>query len=288
MIRKFFLLPLFPLFIPFLFVPFLFVPLLFTLPTHASSARDAITLQVGARAIEFSLDELKQKLTTVQIQVPDPVYPNPRNFDAFRLEDVIALLSQPPDSADEIIFQARDGYSPSVSRAKLTGHPAYLAYQEHGRKDRFEKVRQGKALLSPAPFFLIWGDGKTIGEEYPWPYQLVRIELVSFKEKYGKIYPEGTKPDSSEMRGFTIFKTECIRCHSVNLVGGDIGPELNTPKNVLEYWNEKTLRAFIKDASSFRAKDKMPTFSPRLNDANIDDLFDYFHYLRKNRPSGPS
>ncbi len=84
------------------------------------------------------------------------------------------------------------------------------------------------------------------------------------------------------MRGFILFKNECIRCHSVNLVGGDIGPELNTPKNVLEYWDEKTLRQFVKDASSFRAKSKMPPF-PNLTDSNISDVFSYFRYLTKAR-----
>jgi mono/diheme cytochrome c family protein len=191
-------------------------------------------------------------------------------------------LGATPGSGDEVVFQAADGYSPSVARAKLEGHPAYLAYQEHGRKDRFEKVRQGKAMISPAPFYLVWGDGKKIGEEYPWPYQLVKIELVSFREKYAKIYPQDAKPDSSEMRGFVMFKNQCIRCHSVNLVGGDIGPELNTPKNVLEYWNEKTLHAFVKDASSFRAKSKMPPF-PHLTDSDVDDIFSYFRYLRDHR-----
>jgi mono/diheme cytochrome c family protein len=251
---------------------------------------DTLVLQSGDRQIKLSLTELKKKLPTVQVQVDDPVYSPPRKFDAFRLEDLLKLLGAAPTSADEVVFQAVDGYAPSISRAKLEGHAAFLAYQEHGwskqkgahgGKERFEKIRQGKAWISPAPFYLLWADGKKLGEEYPWPYQLVKIEFVSFREKYAKIYPQ-TAADSSEMRGFTTFKTDCIRCHSLNLVGGDIGPELNTPKNVLEYWDEKTLRAFIKDSSSFRARDKMPPFS-NLTDANIDDIFSYFRYLKEHR-----
>ena len=260
--------------------------LLSALPSALAAAPipDTITLQFGEKQIHLTLAELKAKLPTIQVKMEDPVYQTPRNWDAFRLEDLMKLLGQTPASADEVVFQAADGYAPSISRAKLEGHPAFLAYQEHARKDRFEKVHQGKALISPAPFYLVWGEGKKLGEEYPWPYQLVKIEVVSFREKYAKIFPQDTKDDSAEMRGFILFKTDCIRCHSINLVGGDIGPELNTPKNVLEYWNEKTLHEFVKNVPSFRARSKMPAF-PNLKDADVDDIFAYFSWAKKNKTS---
>jgi len=262
-------------------------------PQATAGKHDALILQAGQRTLTLTLPELRSKLKTVEVQIDDPVYTDvgqaPLKFDAFRLEDVLALLPKTDGTSDEIVFQAADGYSPSVSRSLLQGHPAYLAFREHGRalSDPFRKVRQGKAMISPAPFYLIWGDGKRIGDAYPWPYQLVRIELVNFREKYARIYPvigAAAAANSPERRGFAVFKTECIRCHSINLVGGDIGPELNMPKNVLEYWNEKTLRALIKKASSFRARSKMPDF-PQLKDSDIDDLFTYFRYEMKHRPT---
>lgn len=272
----------------------LFSLLLSSHPAHAArKTSDLLTLQAGELSLKVTLAELKRKLRTFQIEVDDPVYANRRKFDAFRLEDVLALLGQADTktAADEIVFQASDGYAPSIARARLEGHPAYLAYAEHGRArgtGRFEKIRQGKTLLSPAPFYLIWAEGKKIGEEYPWPYQLVRIELVSFRKKYAGIFPtwptgpSESKTDSPELRGFLTFKNQCIRCHSINLTGGDIGPELNTPKNVLEYWNEKTLREFVKNAPSFRARSKMPPF-PLLSDADVDDVFAYFKYMQGHK-----
>jgi mono/diheme cytochrome c family protein len=123
---------------------------------------------------------------------------------------------------------------------------------------------------------------KKLAESLPWPYQLVRIEAVSFARKYDRLYPQGVADGTPVKRGFVRFKDECLRCHSINLQGGDVGPELNTPKNILEYWDPKTARQFIRDPGSFRAKSKMPAF-PHLTDPDLDDLFAYLSYMRERK-----
>jgi mono/diheme cytochrome c family protein len=245
-----------------------------------------------AQALDLNLKDLKAKFKVYTVTVSDPVYKTEKTYDAFLLKDV--LLKDMPTTksssgalGDEIVFEARDGYAPSISKSKLESHTAYLAFQEHGSQPGkpWHTFMQGKEKMTPAPFYLVWPNLKDVSpsdETYPWPYQLVKIQSVVFKEKYAKIYPENAAPDSAEMQGFLTFKNDCIRCHSVNLVGGGIGPELNTPKNVLEYWNEATLRQFIKNPGSFRAKDKMPPF-PNLTDSDIDHIFAYFRYLEKHR-----
>ena len=110
----------------------------------------------------------------------------------------------------------------------------------------------------------------------------MKIEVVSFADKFAKLYPDGAKPDSGAMQGFLIFKNECIRCHSINLQGGDVGPELNSPKNVTEYWDIATLKAFIHDPTRFRYKSKMPPF-PQLKPADIDHVLDYFAAMKTKK-----
>jgi cytochrome c2 len=250
--------------------------------------KTALTLQTPSGKQVFTLKKLKTKLPIQTITVNDPVYKTSKTYDAFALSDVFKLGKF--GQGDEVVFEAADGYAPSfpisaVSEKSDPNSPkGYVAFQEHGTKGHWQTFEQGKTVMTPAPYYVVWtnlSESKAL-EEHPWPYQLVRIELVNFKETYKKIYPASVAKDSPQMKGFLIFKNECIRCHSVNLVGGDIGPELNTPKNVIEYWNEKTLRQFIKNPGDFRAKDKMPAF-PQLKDEDLDNILAYFKYLKENR-----
>jgi mono/diheme cytochrome c family protein len=179
------------------------------------------------------------------------------------------------------VFTAKDGYSPNTAFASLKKHSAFLAYSEHGKKG-FDLILQGKTKLSPGPFYVIWSEGAKLEGEVPWPYQLAKIEAVRFTEKYKSLYPFDAPENSKERRGFLVFKAECIRCHSINLQGGDVGPELNVPKNVTEYWKQDVLKEFILNAPSFRARSKMPEFE-KLKGQPIDDVLNYFRYMARHK-----
>ncbi len=52
-----------------------------------------------------------------------------------------------------------------------------------------------------------------------------------------------------------------------------MGPELNSPKNITEYWHKKDILAFIKDPKSYRHNSHMPSLN--LLDKEIDSIYDY-------------
>jgi cytochrome c2 len=246
-------------------------------PLFAETA--SIQISLPGKEKTFSLTQLKSKLKTITVTIDDPVYKKKKSYDGFLLIDLLNLAGFNEKSThDELIFTAQDGYSPNASFHLLQQHRAVLTFREHG-KQGYEKIAQGKSMISPAPFYVVWEDSEKLDKEVPWPYQLVKIEVVNFRQKYAKLFPTNAASDSVVMKGFLTFKNQCIRCHSINLQGGDLGPELNVPLNITEYWPKDTLKRFIHDASSFRYKSKMPPFR-HLQDHEINQILQYFEYMK--------
>lgn len=249
-------------------------------PAFATEQR-LISIVVPGHEYKIALSSLLKKLKPITVTINDPVYKKQKSFDGFPLRDVLGAAGIREWSADEIVFTASDGYSPNAPFAWLEKYGAVLTFQEHGKKG-YETILQGKTTLSPLPFYLVWTSEAPIPEGAPWPYQLVKIEFVDFQKKFDRIYPKGQASDSAVFSGFKIFKSECIRCHSLNLQGGELGPELNAPMNITEYWQKDILRKFIRNASAFRHRDKMPPF-PQLSDADLDNLISYLEYMKEHK-----
>jgi mono/diheme cytochrome c family protein len=144
----------------------------------------------------------------------------------------------------------------------------------------WQPFHHGRETITPAPFYLVWEKDATIDSSYPWPYQLTAVKIVSADSLYRQALPISGGLEVE--KGFVVFKEYCIRCHSMNLAGGTMGPELNVPKNITEYWQKDDLKAFIKDASSFHANSKMPSF-PSLSDADLKWLMVYLESMRTHK-----
>lgn len=253
--------------------------LLLSLVTLLVMGAEAAKLElVGPSKKEvFSVDTLRSRLKMQTVKIEDPVYKAVKEFDGFLLEDVLNQVSNGKD-LDEIVFTAIDGYSPNMNANLLKKHRAYLVFQEHNKP--FEKVVQGKQRIDPGPYYVVWEEGPKVEHSVPWPYQVVKIEAVDFKKKYPKIFPNG--PNEAELKGFSTFKSQCLRCHSINLEGGDVGPELNIPRNVTEYWDVKHLREFIPHPSRFRAKSKMPDIAG-LTGADVENVIAYLKKMKTQK-----
>lgn len=243
-------------------------------------ANQSLTLVSGSWRKTFSLQELKKKMKVTELSSFDHVYKRNMTFEGFLLEDVLSLFESP---GEEIVFTAEDGFSPTMLMADYKGKRAIIAFGEKGKNGGWSEFQAGKTRTTPAPFYLFWKDGTLEESRYPRPYKLVKIELISLKKKFPKIFPaESVSHDV--VRGFVIFKQHCLMCHSMNLQGGEVGPELNVPKNITEYRDAVTLKKFIRSASSFRAKSKMPDF-PQLTNRDLDGLMSYLKYMRGHKNS---
>ena len=255
----------------------LLVVVLFSSWSAASEATPQIKLQTRERTQVFTLQDLQAKLPISSMEVEDPVYKTKKTYEGFLLADIFRLMGDSP--GDEISFHCRDGYSPVVSISMAKEKKGLLAIREKGVPGGWTKFRQGKTWMTPAPFYVVWN---TSNELFPWPYQVVGIEVVQFSQKFDRIFPTGEPKNGAIFRGFETFKNDCLRCHSLNLQGGDLGPELNIPRNITEYRDDKILTLFIRDPSSFRARSKMPSFQ-QLKDEQIQEILEYFRWIKGHK-----
>jgi mono/diheme cytochrome c family protein len=247
-------------------------------------------LNDGRELRTLTLEALLACCEPREVAVEDPYYGAPKRFRALPLERVLAhgfgADALGALGEREVLLRARDGYTRTAGGAQLLGGGAFLAFAdaEHPQGRFFPIDRR---QVDPAPFYLVWqGEGRGDTHRWPWPYQLVEIEVVEFASRFPHVVPAGAAAEGPEQRGFAIFRRECIACHAVNGEGGTVGPELNVPRSIVEYRPAEQLREFIRDPRSFRYT-SMPAHA-HLSDADLDALLAYFRFMsaHKHDPGG--
>lgn len=73
-----------------------------------------------------------------------------------------------------------------------------------------------------------------------------------------------------------------MKCHAINKEGGEMGPEFNYPKNIMEYWSEANIIAFAKNPTAFRINSKMPPVTD-LKDEEFVEIVKYLKYISKHK-----
>jgi mono/diheme cytochrome c family protein len=143
----------------------------------------------------------------------------------------------------------------------------------------WQPVPEREASSTPAPSYLVWLSPPGDPDEYPWPYQMVAIELVSSSDALAGLDPVGSQP------GEELFVTHCLKCHKINGVGGTFGPELNSPCSVTEYWNPRLMSRFIANAGRVRAGTRMPSFDS-LPQKDIQAIVGYLESMASHKKAG--
>lgn len=274
-------------------------PVLLILVSAECGARQKEAAKVlGFKTATFEkkipLAELKTRFGEVSVTVDDYYLRRPMRYQAIPLSALLRAWASEAPGYDELIFRCADGYLAHVSRADFEAgklNAFFLAFgqslgAESPTADSFQvKIPQGKAEISPEPFYAVSTD-KAGFSTLSWPYELMQIEFVNFGQMFPKLMFAGLEKNPQLKKGFDLFRGQCLKCHSLNLQGGDIGPELNIPRNITEYRDGAYLRAFIRDASGYRAKSKMPPFASLSTD-EMNAIISYLKQMAAHKVGQP-
>ena len=238
---------------------------------------------------EIKLDLLdlqkKNKLgkdTVVKIE-NDPVYHKQKKYKAVNasllIKNQIDLTKIDPKNT-KIVFECIDGYKPEMPLELFLNANPYLAFEDIDvpKGAKWEPIIKDGNEMNAAPFYIVYTGISENDSRYKWPYNLVKIYLETLNKSTIELYP---LKDRKLETGYTLFKNQCLTCHAINGIGGTMGPELNYPKSVTEYWKENELVNYIVNPASFRNKVKMPTLG--ITKQQSQEIVDYLKYMSENK-----
>jgi cytochrome c2 len=251
---------------------------------------DSLFFRVEGDALrEASREELTRTLTLKTLVTENPTTGKKATYQGVDLVDLLSLgFGEQWKRYDAVKFFSRDGYQPLMTRDTILAHRGLVAFREEGR-DGFSPFRRGQGeTVDPSPFWVVWDvsdDPAAKSDPWlSWPWQLAGLELVRLDREFPRAAPPSEASEEAK-RGFTAFLQHCVKCHRINGEGGDIGPELNYPVSVTEYWQPEWLPRFIADPRSVKWNSKMVGFYPgvRNREAIIRDIVAYLKAMARHK-----
>ncbi len=260
--------------------------------SEANLTLDATGYTTSAKKRVFSRSELLNHPNRKMLKIPsDPSYPGQSmEYVVVPVTELFRGLDLPPDAVIE--FKCTDGFAATISQSRILNEDshrstAYIAIEDPNKP--WPSVKGGKSTAGP--FYLVWDhpEVSAITQE-EWPFQLASFTVKgSLKSIYPAIFP-ATNATSTVVRGFRVFTQNCFPCHTVNQQGpAQVGPDLNVPMNITEYFEAKALRALVRNPQKVRyfPNSRMSKFPETvLPNSELEDLIAYLTHMagRKSTP----
>jgi cytochrome c2 len=245
------------------------------------------TIILAQPEIKLDLLDLQEKnrlgKDTIVTIPNDPVYHKSKRYRAVNAASLIRKeidWTKVDIQNTRIVFECIDGYKPEMSLDLFLKAKPYLAFQDVDAPENtgWEKIFKNGNEMNAAPFYLVYESIPEKDVHYKWPYNLVKIYLESLSNTAKELLPgKNTKFET----GYNLFVAQCLICHAINGIGGEMGPELNFPKNVTEYWFENELADYIVNPASFRNKVKMPALG--ISKSQAQEIVGYLKFMSENK-----
>ncbi|MEZ4816104.1 MAG: cytochrome c [Bdellovibrionota bacterium] len=259
---------------------FCFVLVFFSIVSCQSSklVEEQAPISLTINEKDLSLEELKQIATPVKVTVHEAHLNTPIEYLAFPM---VALLNsqfgEEWKKSDGILFTALDGYRSDVSIEKILKYKPLLAFSfaDESKAFKIDNKAQNEKDVELGPYYLIWdnirnAELKRTGA-YGWPYQVDQIDRIQYASYYAKAFPI-KNPTPDHKKGFELFKTYCMSCHSVSgEEGGAKGPALYPNPGVIQR-GYSSFRKWTQSPSKVKAGTTMPPLNTNLTAKERDEV----------------
>jgi cytochrome c2 len=255
------------------------VPMTETSISALTKNNDSLTIDLVA----LQKKGILKKTITVTVD-EDPVYHGKKRYNAIPFKELLKAYPKIKNlQADkyQIVFECEDGYKPMMPLQKFLSVKSFLAVSDVDapKGESWSKIIKDGREMKADPFYLVYQDLSPKDTDFKWPYNLIKIHIVPAIGNISLLYP---KDDTAAKIGFELFDRNCISCHAINKIGGSMGPELNYPKSVTEYWDHKQLKKFIQNPASFRNGVRMPKIA-NLTEKEIESIVYYLNYMANHK-----
>ena len=237
-----------------------------------SGTLDLLALKEGA------LEKEAQAIASLN----DPVYHKDKEFLAIELlpflEKYLTEIKTVNASQHKIVFTCEDGYQPEMPLQKFMAVKSFLAIADLGvnKETKWENLQKDGHPMKVDPYYIFYDPSQvsTTDFSYSRPYNLVSISIEPI-QKNSLVAP---KIGTDAYAGYEIFMARCKTCHALGGIGGKMGPELHTPKNISTYWKREDLVNFIVNPAKYRDNVKMPALGLSIKEA--EQVVSYLEYLQ--------
>lgn len=208
----------------------------------------------------------------------DIVFGTAKTFRAYPLKPILEpyleQLGITPNSEAVVTFHCTDGYVPVQKLKTIWEGAAYLAFRDESLADPNQHWPDSLAAKFE-PYYLVWERSPAADStQLVAPYGLHQLTLRAVDDIYAPIYPQHERLAA----GFELYKDHCIKCHSINRIGGTMGPEFNEPRNITSYLDIEMMWAYVQNPQSFRYNARMHPIKD-LSRAEFDEIIAYLKGL---------
>lgn len=244
----------------------------------------------GKLQLALPLAVLQKRVNGSQPRVNDPLQQATVVYEGMATEQVLdSLYGTAWRSAATVALRTATGLPALVPSARLQEHRSFLVWRRMDRPD-FVLARKGaRGPATPAgPLYLVW---ENIQDEASrregalgWVPGVQAIDLVDERAD-GEALKLADGAPAEVVGGAELFRSQCLQCHTLNGVGNPVGPELNYPVSVTEYFAGDWLAKYIDRPSQVRHGATMPGLAADLpqRDQALVQLVAYLRYMAQHK-----